>query len=83
MPAFCGICKRNRGSLNKTNWQRHVESCNKKIKKTQIITPSSSSSSLQNYFSKKRKIDETFELGKYLSVVIINVLDSERSEKMY
>lgn len=65
MPVNCVTCNKSRGNLNKTNWQRHVESCKKKIKKTEINTPSLPITrpifSIQNYFSKKRKIDE---LGK-------------------
>lgn len=65
MPVNCDMCNKSRGSLNKTNWQRHVESCKKKFKKTEINTPSLPIVSIKNYFSKKRKINETFEFGKY------------------
>jgi len=29
----CGFCRKDRGSLNPTNWNRHLQACkNKKIK---------------------------------------------------
>lgn len=68
MPVNYDTRNKSRGNLNKTNWQRHIDSCKKKLKKTEINThslPITRHVSIQNYFSKKRKIDDTFELGKY------------------
>lgn len=62
MPLYCEICKRNRGTLNKINWRRHIDSCKIKNNKKQIITPPSVFS-ITNYFSKKRKIEETIISG--------------------
>jgi len=64
MPLYCEICKRDRGKLNKTNWRRHIDSCKlKNTKRKEIITPPPSVFSISNYFSKKRKIEETIVPG--------------------
>lgn len=69
MHSYCEFCNKIRGTLNKTNWKRHVDSCKIKNKK-QTIPPSSTVDSITNYFCKKRKVEETIVSGMLLEICI-------------
>lgn len=37
MNLTCEFCRRDRNNQNDTNWKRHIESCQKKIKDKKLI----------------------------------------------
>lgn len=51
----CEICGRQKGDMNPTNWNRHVNSCKSKI-------------SIKNFLVKKPKLEN---IGKSMSYFII------------